>query len=99
MWAFLLSWQRDAPPILGASPSYGQMRKFCRWQARQFRQLVRAADAATAQRAQAQAEWIDDVLGHHPLLDDLQRTIQQSADLLHALVPDKFTPNCEITKT
>ncbi|TAN37064.1 MAG: hypothetical protein EPN23_06505 [Verrucomicrobia bacterium] len=90
MWAFLSTWRCDPPPVWGTPPTYWQLRRLCRWQARQFRRLARTAEGAGAHRAQEQVAWIASVLRHHPLLDDLQRTIQQSADLLRELAPDKF---------
>jgi hypothetical protein len=75
------------PPQLGAPPTYWQLRRYCRWQARELRGLARRArgDAARQAQAREQAAWAEDVLRHHPLRDDLWRTLQQSADLLAAL--------------
>ena len=73
--------------MLDATPTYWQLRRYCRWQARELRRLARLAhgDAAYQSQAREQAAWAEDVLNNHPLLDDLTRTIQQSANLLRAL--------------
>jgi hypothetical protein len=90
VWKVFQRWWADGPPMLGTPPTYGQLRRFCRWQARQLRRLARTADDAAAQRAHEQATWIVSVLRHHPLLDDLRRTMQQSASLLRELAPDRL---------
>jgi hypothetical protein len=85
-------WLHASPPVLATPPTYWQLRRYCRWQARELRRAAREArgDAAWQTRAVAQAAWAEDVLRHHPLLDDLQRTLQQSADLLCARAADKI---------
>ena len=88
MWNYIPFWRCDEPPVLGAPPTYWQLRRFCRWQARQLHQITRAGGAAAAQ-AREQVAWINSVLRHHPLLDDLQRTIHQTKELLHDLAPDR----------
>jgi hypothetical protein len=90
----LKSMRRTLPPDLSTPPTYWQLRRMCRWQARQLRLLVDApaGPAANQQRAREQIEWIESVLRHHPLLDDLQRTIRQSANLLRELAPVTFPP-------
>lgn len=76
------------PPPLGTPPTYWQLRRFCRWQVRELRRLARHARGDMTRQAQAreQAAWTEDVLRHHPLRDDLMRTLQQSSALLAALV-------------
>ena len=93
MLQLLQHWLHAGPPVLDAPPTYWQLRRYCRWQARALRRVARAArgDAARQAQAYAQAAWAEDVLRHHPLLDDLQRTMEQSADLLSALSADKIT--------
>jgi len=75
------------PPQLGAPPTYWQLRRYCRWQTLELRRLARQVRGDVARQAQVreQAAWAEDVLRHHPLRDDLQRTLQQSADLLATL--------------
>jgi len=93
MWKLLLNRWHTPPPALGVPPTYWQLRRMCRWQAYRLRLLARASNATTVQqRARTQAEWIANVLRHHPLRDDLQRTVQQSADLLQALAPSTLPP-------
>ena len=77
-------WLALAPPVLSAPPTHGQLHRLCRYHARQLRGWARdpRLDAALRQRAKTQADWIRDVLRHHPLNDDLARTIRQSEDLL-----------------
>jgi len=92
MWTFLKSMRRSQAPVLDTPPTYWQLRRMCRWQARQLRLIAEApsGQATHRQRARAQMEWIESVLRHHPLLDDLQRTIRQSANLLSELAPGTF---------
>ena len=85
-------WLRPGPPVLDATPTYWQLRRYCRWQARELRRLARLAHGDVAYQAREQAAWTEDVLNHHPLLDDLTRTIQQSADLLRALSANEARP-------
>ena len=83
--------RQPGPPPLGTPPTYWQLRRYCRWQARELRRHARQARGDLARQAQAreQAAWAEDVLRHHPLRDDLLRTMQQSADLLCALAAAK----------
>ena len=74
-------WLRPGPPVLDATPTYWQLRR-----------LARLAHGDVAYQAREQAAWTEDVLNHHPLLDDLTRTIQQSADLLRALSANEARP-------
>lgn len=78
--------------MLATPPTYWQLRRMCRWQARQLRWMADtlAGQATRQQQVREQIEWIESVLRHHPLLDDLHRTIRQSADLLRELAPDRF---------
>jgi hypothetical protein len=87
MQGLLQKLRRPEPPQLGTPPTYWQLRRFCRWQALELRRLARQACCEMTQQAQAreQAAWVEDVLRHHPLRDDLMRTMQQSADLLAIL--------------
>ncbi len=87
-------WQRPGPPELDATPTYWQLRRYCRWQAQELRRCARQARGSAAQQAQAlgQAAWVADVLRHHPLRDDLLRTRQQSADLLRVLAAATVPP-------
>ena len=82
------------PPLMDAPPTYWQLRRMCRWQARQLRRIAQAtgADPRQQQRADVQAAEIASTLRHHPLRDDLQRIIRQSADLLQELAPDTVLP-------
>lgn len=86
--------RRPGPPELGTPPTYWQLRRYCRWQARELRRVARLArgDVPCQARAREQAAWAEDVLRHHPLRDDLLRTLQQSADLLTALTAGKVPP-------
>lgn len=90
MLHLLQRWRHPAPPALDATPTYWQLRRYCRWQAGELRRAARRLRGQAARQAQAraQAAWIGDVLRHHPLRDDLLRTLQQSADLLRALTAD-----------
>ena len=86
--------RRPKPPALGAPPTYWQLRRYCRWQARKLRCVARQTRGDVPRQAQAreQAAWTEDVLRHHPLRDDLLRTMQQSSDLLRALAAGKVPP-------
>ena len=90
MLHLLQRWRHPAPPALDAMPTYWQLRRYCRWQARELRRAARRLRGRPA--LQAQAAWIEDVLRHHPLRDDLLRTLQQSADLLRVLPADTVPP-------
>ena len=85
------SWLKPQAPA-GAPPSprpstHGAMRRDCRRQAHERRGLARQPRLSPEQqqRAQQQAEWIANVLRHHPLNEDLQRATEQSAQLLAEL--------------
>lgn len=82
--AALQRWLARTPPALSAPPTHHQMRRLCRYHARRLRGLARDPLRAVdyRRRADAQAAWIDSVLRHHPLNDDLARTIRQSEALL-----------------
>jgi hypothetical protein len=90
MLQLLHRWRHPTPPALDATPTYWQLRRYCRWQAQELWRLARRSRGHVARQAQArtQAAWIEDVLRHHPLRDDLLRTLQQSADLLRVLAAD-----------
>jgi len=83
--AGIRSWLVRQPPVLSVPPTHGQLRRLCRYQARELRRRARDPQrgAEPRRRAEEQARWIRDVLRHHPLNDDLTRTIRQSADLLN----------------
>ncbi|MCX6996841.1 MAG: hypothetical protein NTV49_07090 [Kiritimatiellaeota bacterium] len=85
--AEIMSWLALAPPALATPPTHGQLHRLCRYHARQLRGRARDPRLAAEprQRAEAQAAWIRDVLRHHPLNDDLARTVRQSAALLREL--------------
>lgn len=91
MFQLLHRWRHAGPPVLDAPPTYWQLRRYCRWQARALRRAARQLPGQAPEQAQAreQAAWAEDVLRHHPLRDDLLRTMQQSTDLLRALAADK----------
>ena len=91
MHPLLQRWLSPGPPALDAPPTYWQLRRYCRWQARELRRLAHG-HATHQQQARAQAAWAEDVLRHHPLLDDLLRTRQQSADLLRVLAEARVPP-------
>jgi len=92
--ALIREWLGRAPPALSAPPTHGALRRLCRYHARLFRRAAREPrrPAAQRRRAAAQARWIRGVLRHHPLNDDLARTIRQSADLLNALGAGTLSP-------
>ena len=92
MFHLFQRWLRAGPPALDAPPTYWQLRRYCRWQARTLRRAARQLHGQATEQAQAreQAAWAEDVLRHHPLRDDLLRTMQQSTDLLRALSARKI---------
>jgi len=93
MFQLFQRWFRAGPPALDSQPTYWQLRRYCRWQAKELRCAAGRTRGDATQQAQAreQAAWAEDVLRHHPLRDDLLRTMQQSTDLLRALAADKVS--------
>ncbi len=82
----LISWARArralAPPPMPALPDAGhkEMNRYCRFLARYLRFLAEnpALDEAAGRAAEQKASEIEEVLGAHPLNDDLARAIQQA---------------------